>query len=116
LTSAVGMLILIFRPSTRDAGCHRGATDEPTMQRRDWKEDVDAIRSLLMAEWDPIGCGVPDDEYDSYIPVIYRLCQARVSIEDLAAHLEEIETQRMCLQPRPEVSRRVARMLLDLIS
>jgi hypothetical protein len=85
------------------------------MQRRDWKTDVDAIRALLMAEWNPIGCGVPDDEYDSYIPVIYRLMQARVSIEELAAHLQEIESQRIGLHARPEVNRRVAKMLLDLM-
>jgi hypothetical protein len=91
------------------------AGEGTAMQRCDWKADVDAIRSLLMAEWDPIGCGVPDDEYDSYIPDIYRLMQARVSIDGLATHLQEIETQRMCLQARPEVNRRVAVRLLDLM-
>ena len=85
------------------------------MQKRDWKADVDAIRPILMSEWDPIGCGVPDDEYDGYIPVIYRLMQARVSIEDLASHLQEIETERMGLPARPEVNRRVAKMLLEVM-
>lgn len=86
------------------------------MEKRDWKSDVDAIRSLLMAEWDPIGCGVPDDEYDGYIPVIYLLMQQRVSIEELAAHLQEIETDRIGLRERPEVNGRVAKMLLDLMT
>jgi hypothetical protein len=85
------------------------------MQARDWKADVDAIRPILMSEWDPIGCGVPDDEYDSYIPVIYHYMQSRVRIEELAALLQEIETQKMCLPARPEVNRRVAELLLDLI-
>jgi hypothetical protein len=85
------------------------------MQPRDWKADVEAIRPILMSEWDPIGCGVPDDEYDGYIPVIYRLMQSRVSVEELASHLQEIETQGMCLPARPEVNRRVAKMLLDLM-
>jgi hypothetical protein len=87
-----------------------------TMQPRDWKADVDAIRSILISEWDPIGCGIPDDEYDGYIPGIYRLMQARVSIEELEAHLQEIETQQICLRARPEENRRVAKMLLDLIN
>jgi hypothetical protein len=39
-----------------------------TKEPRDWKADVDAIRRVLMPEWDPIGCGAPDDEYDSYFP------------------------------------------------
>jgi hypothetical protein len=85
------------------------------MQRRDWKADVDAIRRILVSEWDPIGCGVPKDEYDGYISVIYRLIQARVSIEELASHLQELETQQMGLDPRPQVNRCVAKMLLDLI-
>jgi hypothetical protein len=82
---------------------------------RDWKADVDAIRRVLMSEWDPIGCGVPDDEYDSYIPVIYKYMQARSSVEELAQHLEEIETQRMGLSARPEVNRSVAKSLLAVM-
>jgi hypothetical protein len=85
------------------------------MQRRDWQADVDAIRSILLSEWDPIGCGVPDDEYDAYIPGIYRLMQARVSVAELASHLQEIETKRMGSPGRPEVNRRVAKALLDLM-
>lgn len=65
---------------------------------RDWKADVDAIRRILISEWDPIGCGVPEDEYDSYIPVIYRLMQARAGVERLASHLEELETESMGLR------------------
>lgn len=67
-----------------------------------------------MSEWNPIRCGVPDDEYDSYIPVIYRLIHERVSIDELATHLQEIETQRIGLAPRPKVNQRVAKMLLEL--
>jgi hypothetical protein len=85
-------------------------------QPRDWKADVNAIRRILMSEWGPIGCGVPQDEYDSYIPAIYRLLRARVSVEELASHLEEIETKQICLPARPEVNRRVAGMLLDILS
>lgn len=86
------------------------------MQRRDWKADVDAIRPILMSEWNPIGCDVPDDEYDLYIPEIYRLIQARASIEELASCLQEIETQRICLPARPDVNWRVAKMLLALMN
>jgi hypothetical protein len=86
------------------------------MRPRDWKADVDAIRPILMNEWDPIGCGVPDDEYDSYIPVIYHFMQSRVSVETLAAHLEAIETKRMGLSARPKINVRVAELLLDLMN
>jgi hypothetical protein len=82
---------------------------------RDWKADVDAIRRILMSEWDPIGCGVPEDEYDSYIPVIYRLMQSRAGVEGLADHLERLETESMALRGDPARNRRVAQMLLDLM-
>jgi hypothetical protein len=90
-----------------------------TKKPRNWKEDVDAIRKVLMAEWDPIGCGVPDDEYDGYIPVIYRLMQARATIEELASHLTYLETERMGLSGGRAVESRnrcVAQKLLNLMS
>ena len=88
-----------------------------TMKNKEpkWKEDVDAIRRILMAEWDPIGCGVPDDEYDSYIPEIYRLLQEGVDAHSLAAHLETLETIWMGLCAFPERNRRVAEKLIDVL-
>lgn len=82
---------------------------------RDWKTDVDVIRRVLISEWDPIGCGVPDDEYDSYIPVIFRLMQGRAGVEGLANHLEKLETEYIGCQADPDRNRRVAQMLLDLM-
>jgi hypothetical protein len=81
----------------------------------EWKAKVDAIRRILISDWDPIRCGVPEDEYDSYIPVIYRLMQAGGSAKELAAHLQKLETEAMCLPARPEANLRVANMLLDLM-
>jgi hypothetical protein len=83
---------------------------------RDWKSDVDAIRRILMSEWDPIGCGVPDDEYDSYIGTIYRMMQERASIDVLAAQLNMLVTGPMCLKVQPRKDRRVAELLLDLMN
>jgi hypothetical protein len=77
-----------------------------TKKPHNWKGDVDAIRKLLMSEWDPIGCGVADDEYDQYIPVIYRLIQSGASIEELATHLTNIETQNMGLSGGRDVDNR----------
>ncbi len=90
-----------------------------TKKLPNWKEDVNAIRRVLISEWDPIGCGVPDDEYDSYIPVIYRLMQQRLSADELASHLTNIETGSMGLSGGPAVAtrnRRVAEILLSLMS
>jgi hypothetical protein len=82
-------------------------------QSSNWKGDVEVIRRILISEWDPIGCGVPEDEYDNYIPVIYRLMQVPVGVADLAIHLAQLETEQMGLPARPDVNRRVAKLLLD---
>ena len=33
----------------------------------DWRADVKAIRKILITEWDPIGCGVPDFDNEGRI-------------------------------------------------
>src|SRR4029077_7624012 len=82
----------------------------------DWKTHVDAIRKILHTEWDPIGCGVPEDEHDSYIPTIYRLLQSpRTNVSKLADHLQKLETNSIGVTANPEKNRRVAEMLLCLI-
>jgi hypothetical protein len=30
--------------------------------------DFRSVRKILWEDWDPIGCGVPKDEYDDYAP------------------------------------------------
>jgi hypothetical protein len=82
---------------------------------RDWLADVDKIRRILMTEWDPIGCGVPDDEYDSYIPKIYQLIQKQVSVDDLARHLTGLVTASMGLAAQHHRDRRIAENLLKLM-
>ncbi len=83
-------------------------------QRRDWNQDADDVRQVLMTEWDPIGCGVPDDEYDSYIPGVLRLLYNRADATAVADYLDRVETESIGLRARPEVNRRVAEMLCNL--
>jgi hypothetical protein len=40
---------------------------------RDTKAETRAINAILWRDWDPIGCGVPEDEYESYVWPIYKL-------------------------------------------
>ncbi len=35
--------------------------------------DFRSVRKILWEDWDPIGCGVPADEYDDYAPQVIRL-------------------------------------------
>jgi len=40
---------------------------------RDTKAEARAINTILWTDWDPIGCGVPEDEYESYVWPVYKL-------------------------------------------
>ena len=44
---------------------------------RDAKAETRAINTILWQDWDPIGCGVPEDEYESYVWPVYKLLIAR---------------------------------------
>jgi len=56
------------------------------------------IRSVLMAEWDPIGVSdIPEaaDEYDSYIGGVYELLERGASEASICDYLRNIEVDRM---------------------
>ena len=65
------------------------------------KEIMDAIRSVLVNDWDPIGVmddpEWPRDEYDAYIGEIYKFLAQGESAEFIARHLCLIEENRMGL-------------------
>lgn len=42
-------------------------------QRQAYKRAIKRINAILWKDWDPIGAGVPEDEYESYAPPILRL-------------------------------------------
>ena len=66
---------------------------------RIWLTIQDEIRSVLNADWDPIGVvgdGI-NDEYDSYIGRIYSLLLSGASEQAIAEHLRTIEVDRMGL-------------------
>jgi hypothetical protein len=50
---------------------------------------------LLWGVWDPIGAGVPLDEYESYVPVIWKLLDEQAGIEAISTALAQIEEERM---------------------
>jgi len=69
---------------------------------RIWLAIQDQIRSVLNADWDPIGVAdVVDDEYDMYIGRIYSLLASDASEQAIAAHLLSIELDRMGLGGTP---------------
>lgn len=69
--------------------------------KRDAKAGFRAINAILWRDWDPIGCGVPEDEYESYVWPVYGLLTDGASREALAAHLRRVASQNIGL-PVPE--------------
>jgi hypothetical protein len=97
------------------ANCHASAMSKPTI---DHYARVNAIRRILLDEWDPIGIGSLEeahDEYDNYIPTIYRMMQEQAGIEKLALHLGKLEKITMGLKSRPEENRSVAKLLVAIM-
>jgi hypothetical protein len=61
--------------------------------RKKWEaqQNWPKVRAILMEEWDPIGCGVPEDEYDAYVgPIAMMLTEESVTREQIANHLFDI--------------------------
>ena len=82
------------------------------------KSYQDAIRQVLMQEWDPIGvAGVPQaqDEYDSYIQQIYGMLIRREQKFKLVDFLWWAETESMGLYGSRKRTEHIADLLLRII-
>lgn len=60
---------------------------------RDTKAETRAINTILWQDWDPIGCGVPEDEYESYVWPVYKLLIDGAPREAVADYLRETADQ-----------------------
>ena len=63
------------------------------------KPEVQAVSLWLHENWDPIGCGVPEDEYDTYALPLYGMLIHNATAEEIAARLSEF--QDMMGLPKP---------------
>ncbi len=76
-----------------------------------------AIRTVLFREWDPIGVNnnpLLVDEYDSYIPSLYRILSGSRSAEELVNVLAEVERRLGMPSHSASELRSVAASLLTL--
>ena len=81
------------------------------------KKYHNAIRKILMDDWDPIGVkGIPEaiDEYDSYISKIYKLLIHHESEESIFRYLWEVETNYMGLSGNRRITENVTSKLVTL--
>ena len=75
------------------------------------------IRRILMDSWDPIGVSKvinAQDEYDSYIPQILELLRKRCTVEEMVAHIRQIEIDSMGLRHNEQRARKTAENLLSV--
>ena len=81
------------------------------------KKPFEAIRAVLLHEWDPIGVGewpMAVDEYDDYVWHVWALLAQHQPREQLVDYLWWVETVHMCLsgsRPHTEsIAERLARL------
>lgn len=82
-------------------------------ERRRAKADFDQVRAILHIDWDPIGCGVPLDEYDSYAWPVLALLQRKAERTELETYLRWAADTAMA-SPVPEA--RLAAVLGKLMA
>jgi hypothetical protein len=62
---------------------------------RDTKAETLAINAILWKDWDPIGCGVPEDEYESYVWPVYKLLIDGELRDKVGAHLRWVADEQI---------------------
>lgn len=80
------------------------------------KAGFDKVRAILHADWDPIGCGVPLDEYDSYAWPVLALLQRKAERSEVEAYLRWASDEAMASPvPQSRLSQVVDKLMaLDL--
>jgi hypothetical protein len=77
-----------------------------------------AIQKILVEEWDPVGVGdIPEaqDEYDSYVPEIYKMLISKKSMYEIFEYLWWLETEHMGLTGDRQRTEMFAERLRNLV-
>lgn len=83
------------------------------------KKAHEAIRQILLREWDPIGvCEIAEaqDEYDAYVAEVYRLLSRRVGAQEIFDYLWWLERDHMGLSGDRQRTRGIAEKLAALVT
>lgn len=76
------------------------------------RSDFAAVRAILWRDWDPIGCGVPEDEYDACVWPTLGLLQRSAPAHEIAAYLRDTAACTIgCAVPDNRTDAVVARLL-----
>lgn len=79
------------------------------------KELLRRIDEILHYLWDPIGvAGVPQarDEYESYVPQVFRLLEATTDGKDVVQYLDWLSAEHMGMGANPDRNAEVVDMLI----
>ena len=74
------------------------------------------IDNILYNEWDPIGISgfAPEDEYHSYLPLVFKLAIENASSQSIADYLTTVRTQTMGLSPDDKHDLKISKIILQL--
>ncbi len=72
--------------------------------------ELEAIKTLLREDWDPIGFGslLPADEYDTIAMQVWSKLKRRASVEEIAAYLTWAAAEHIGVETIPERERFIA--------
>lgn len=83
----------------------------------DEKQLFSSVRSILWQKWDPIGVNDGDnewdDEYDSYVPHIYRLALEGKDADRIKQSLDISVSQSMGMSVNHELNASVASLIVE---
>ena len=75
------------------------------------------IDEILFYKWDPIGISDSNwsrDEYQSYLPQVFRLALEHSTAAPIAEYLTQVATEQMGLRSRSEHDRKISELILEL--
>ncbi len=73
----------------------------------------------ILRQWDPIGVQpgmmAPADEYDSYAPHMVSMVEGGCTVEQLAAHLDELSSATIGVGSNPKASATFAAQIIEVL-
>ena len=94
------------------------SSPELKMRKNAAKVRIRLVEELLR-RWDPIGVEpgtmAPADEYDSYAPHMVSMVEGGCTVEELAAHLDDLSTTTIGVGSNPKASASYAAQIIEVL-
>lgn len=87
------------------------------MDSETFKRFTQQVDHILWSEWDPIGCGVPHDEYSFYAQEVAMMAARGEAGKKIIDYLHLSESERMGLgTKREDVAKRTAALVAKILA